>query len=206
MESTETRIAMMRRTLEWLWNLGTEDRIQRLPEVFEALHVPAAPNLPNFMLNWTEAREMGKNGVAFGAHTVTHPVLSHCKTEDVETEIVESKRTMERNLKQPVNHFAYPFGRYGDFNDDAKRVLRAAGFQTAVTTIPGYNRPGDDLMELKRFTPWGQDVGAFALQMDWRRFRGFSRSEQQATGLFGRTEPKSAPAREAIAEVIRDVG
>jgi hypothetical protein len=105
-----------------------------------------------------------------------------------------------------VNHFAYPFGRYGDFNEDAKRTLRAAGFQTAVTTIPGYNRAGDDLLELKRFTPWAQDLSLFALQMDWRRFRGFSQKEQHVTGLFGRTEPKSQPAHDTIAEVSRDVG
>jgi peptidoglycan/xylan/chitin deacetylase (PgdA/CDA1 family)/CelD/BcsL family acetyltransferase involved in cellulose biosynthesis len=206
MESTEARIHKMQRTLEWLWALSTEDRVQRLPELFEVLHVSEKPNLPNFMLNWTEIREMSKNGMTFGAHTVTHPVLSHCKMEDVETEIVDSKKTIERNLRKPVNHFAYPFGRYGDFNQDAKRTLRATGFQTAVTTIPGYNRTSDDLLELKRFTPWGQDLGSFALQMDWRRFRGFSQKEQHVTGLFGRTERKSQPAHNAVAEVNRDVG
>jgi peptidoglycan/xylan/chitin deacetylase (PgdA/CDA1 family)/CelD/BcsL family acetyltransferase involved in cellulose biosynthesis len=206
MESTEARIRKTQRTLEWLWGLNTEDRLRCLPELFKVLRVSREPNLSNFMLNWTEIREMGKNGISFGAHTVTHPVLSHCKTEDVETEVVESKKTIERNVRQPVNHFAYPFGRYGDFNEHAKKTLRAAGFLTAVTTIPGYNRAGDDLLELKRFTPWGQDVGLFALQMDWRRFRGFSQKEQHVTGLFGRTEPKSEPANDAVAEVGRDVG
>jgi peptidoglycan/xylan/chitin deacetylase (PgdA/CDA1 family)/CelD/BcsL family acetyltransferase involved in cellulose biosynthesis len=206
MESTEARIRKTQRTLEWLWGLNTEDRLRCLPELFEALHVSREPNLPNFMLNWTEIREMGKNGISFGAHTVTHPVLSHCKTEDVEREVVESKKTIERNVRQPVNHFAYPFGRYGDFNEDAKKTLRAAGFLTAATTIPGYNRAGDDLLELKRFTPWGQDLGLFALQMDWRRFRGFSQKEQHVTGLFGQTEPKSKQANDAVAEVGRDVG
>jgi peptidoglycan/xylan/chitin deacetylase (PgdA/CDA1 family) len=124
----------------------------------------------------------------------------------VEREIVESKKTIERNVRQPVNHFAYPFGRYGDFNEDAKRTLRAAGFQTAVTTIPGYNRAGDDLLELKRFTPWGQDLGSFALQMDWRRFRGFSKEEQHVTGLFGRTDPKGQSTDHAISEAGRNVG
>jgi peptidoglycan/xylan/chitin deacetylase (PgdA/CDA1 family) len=206
MESAEARIRKMLSTLEWLWGLSTDDRVQSLPELFKALRVSPEPNLPNFMLNWTEIREMSKNGISFGAHTVTHPVLSHCKTEDMENEIVESKKTIERNLKQPVNHFAYPFGRYGDFSDDAKKTLRAGGFQTAVTTIPGYNRVGDDLLELKRFTPWGQDLGLFALQMDWRRFWGFSQKEQHVTGLFGRTEPESESADNAIAEVGRDVG
>jgi len=206
MASTEARIRKMQSTLEWLWALSTEDRVNRLPELFEALRVSADPNLPNFMLSWTEIREMSKNGISFGAHTVTHPVLSHSQTEDVEREIVESKKTIERNVRQPVNHFAYPFGRYGDFNEDAKRTLRAAGFQTAVTTIPGYNRAGDDLLELKRFTPWGQDLGSFALQMDWRRFRGFSKEEQHVTGLFGRTDPKGQSTDHAISEAGRNVG
>ena len=206
MESPEARIRKMQSTLEWLWGLRTEERLQRLPELFAALRVAAELTLPNFMMNWTEIREMSKSGISFGAHTVNHPVLSHCKNEDVEREILESKKTIERNLKLPVNHFAYPFGRYGDFNEDAKRTLRVANFKTAVTTIPGYHHAGDDLLELKRFTPWGQDVGLFAMQMDWRRFRGFSQQEQHVTGLFGRTEAKRQSPDRALAEVGRDVG
>jgi peptidoglycan/xylan/chitin deacetylase (PgdA/CDA1 family) len=203
-ESAEARIRVMLNFLEWLWGLETEDRERRLPELFDALGVSPGPNLPNFMLNWTEIREMSKNGISFGGHTVTHPVLSHCRSEMVEKEIFESKKSIEQNLKQPVIHFAYPFGRRGDFNEGTKRILRAAGIQTSVTTIPGYNRRGEDLLELKRFTPWGQDLGQFALKMDWHRFRGFTQREQDVTGLFGSAKPISGQS--AIAKDSRDVG
>jgi hypothetical protein len=54
-----------------------------------------------------------------------------------------------------------------------------------VTTEFGFNQPGDDPFALKRFTPWGRHVGAFAMQLDWYRFAGFAK-------------PKQASKREAV--------
>jgi peptidoglycan/xylan/chitin deacetylase (PgdA/CDA1 family)/CelD/BcsL family acetyltransferase involved in cellulose biosynthesis len=194
MDSVETRFLTMKATLEWLWGLPTSERLRRLPELFQALRVPASLNLPNFMLNWDEVREMGKEGIGFGAHTVTHPVLSKTSRESMAKEIQESKKTIELQIRQPVRHFAYPFGRCGDFTADTKVVLREAGFETAVTTIPGYNGTNDDLLELKRFSPWARDSGMFALQMDWRRLVGFTPQEENVRGLFGRNEAEPLPS------------
>jgi peptidoglycan/xylan/chitin deacetylase (PgdA/CDA1 family)/CelD/BcsL family acetyltransferase involved in cellulose biosynthesis len=206
MDTERAQILMMQKTLEWLWGLKTEVRLSHLTDLFPALEVSEAPNLPNFMLNWAEIREMSKNRVTFGGHTVTHPVLSQCTTEAMEKEIVDSKKSIERNLKLPVIHFAYPFGRCGDFDSDTKNILRAAGFKTAVTTIPGYNCVGDDPLELKRFTPWGEDLGLFALQLDFRRVRGFTTQEQNASGLFGRTQWQGQRVSNPVTKARSDVG
>jgi len=189
MESDVSRLLAMRKSLEWLWSLPTAERLKRLPQLFDALHVPATLSLPNFMLNWDETREMSNNGISFGAHTVSHPVLAKSLPEQMADEIIRSKQTVEKQIRKEVRHFAYPFGRYGDFNDDTKRILQTAGFETAVTTIPGSNGADADLFELRRYSPWQQDPGLFALSIDWRRFVGFTEEEKGVRGLFSKRRP-----------------
>jgi hypothetical protein len=74
------------------------------------------------------------------------------------------------NLKTPVKHFAYPVGRREDFTDAVKKQLRDAAFDCAVTTIFGSNDSQQDLFELRRATPWDQDVDSFALRLNYFKF------------------------------------
>lgn len=71
--------------------------------------------LPSFnthtMLNWQEIREMQLGGIEFGAHTLTHPNLTHLSIDQVKTEIYGSKAIIEEKLGTVVTCFAYPFGR-----------------------------------------------------------------------------------------------
>lgn len=168
----EQRVAMLERTLAWLRELEDESRREALPALFKALGVPQSLTLPNYMLNWDEVRQMKAQNISFGAHTVTHPVLSRVTNAQLQEEIQNSKKTIEQKLQGDVRHFAYPFGRPADYNEAARSCLREQGFKTAVTTEFGFNSPGDDLLSLKRFTPWASDPAGFALQMDWYRFAG----------------------------------
>ena len=61
---------------------------------------------------------------------------------------------------RPVTHFAFPFGGPGDFDDTSVEVVRAAGFDTACTTVPGTAWPATDRYRLPR-----------RLVMDWGRAR-----------------------------------
>jgi len=168
----EQRVATLERTLAWLRELEDDSRRQALPALFKALGVPQSMALPNYMLTWDEIRQMKTHSISFGAHTVTHPVLSRVTSAQLQQEIQNSKKTIEQKLQAEVRHFAYPFGRPSDFNEAARACLRENGFKTAVTTEFGFNSPRDDLLRLKRFTPWASDPRAFALQMDWYRFAG----------------------------------
>jgi hypothetical protein len=161
----------MERTLLWLRGVSESERRSALDAVCRALNVPSDLNLPNQMLRWEDVRQMSKHNISFGAHTVTHPVLSKIPEPQLQREILGSKRTIENRLQVPVSHFAYPFGQSTDFNAQAKQSVQEAGFKTAVTTIWGLNEPDDDLLELKRFTPWEADPAEFKMKLDWYRFR-----------------------------------
>lgn len=99
---------------------------------------------------WAQLRELSDGGVAIGAHTVTHPILSRVETrEETEAEIVQSKQTLERELQKKVDLFAYPNGTADDLNDVSLRCVRAQ-FAVAVTAIYGLNAPGADPHQLLR--------------------------------------------------------
>jgi peptidoglycan/xylan/chitin deacetylase (PgdA/CDA1 family) len=169
LDTEADRLQTMENVLAWLRNVGDSDRLGWLPELFRSLRVPSDLNLPGTMLAWNEIRQMSKAGISFGAHTVTHPVLGGLPLSRLNDEILGSKKTVEDRLQVPVRHFAYPFGKPADFGCDAKSIVQAAGFQTAVTTISGVNGPEQDLLELKRFNLKEPDRGLFGLKLDWSR-------------------------------------
>ena len=165
-----SRLALMERTLGWLRRMPESGRKAALDEDFRGLGVASDLNLPNEMLRWEDIKQMSKNNIRFGAHTVTHPVLSQISVSALKPEIEGSKRTIEKRLQLPVLHFAYPFGQVADFTPEATHAVHDAGFKTAVTTIWGLNEPGDDPLLLKRFTPWQTNLAEFKMKLDWFRF------------------------------------
>jgi len=171
LQDTPRRLQTMEQALGWLRGLPDQERQPALNALFEALGVPPGITLPNQMLQWDDIRQMTKHKISFGAHTMTHPVLSKIPASQMKREIEGSKRAIESRLQLPVSHFAYPFGQSQDFNGQAKQAVQDAGFKTAVTTIWGLNQPDDDPLELKRFTPWETDPAEFKLRLDWFRFR-----------------------------------
>ena len=122
-------------------------------------------------LGWEELAEMATHGITFGAHTVTHPVLTCLSLQDAALEIVTSKRTLEERLGTAVKLFAYPNGGRNDFNEALKNILREAGFLCAVTILPGVNDACTDPYELRRAEFWDANPGISALRLCWDKFR-----------------------------------
>ena len=112
---------------------------------------PEQPPEEHAPLNWAEVRTMAQQGIEFGAHTLSHPILSRlAEGQALQNEIAGSKQRIEEELQSSVVHFCYPNGKADDFNSRVIEVTRQAGFETAVSTEPGLNLPGDDLLSLKR--------------------------------------------------------
>jgi peptidoglycan/xylan/chitin deacetylase (PgdA/CDA1 family) len=102
-------------------------------------------------MRWDEVREAARNGIEFGAHTVTHPVLSRVSGEAaLRAEIEGSKRRLEEELGRAVEHFCYPNGSVHDYTAEAVEVVRACGYRTATTTTEGTVNAGDDALRLQR--------------------------------------------------------
>ena len=115
-------------------------------------------------MTWDQVRALASQGFEIGAHTVTHPILSHCSIEQAEQEIIESKQRLEQELGKTIRHFAHPNGQPTDWNPDVMRLIRAAGFKTCSTTISRRTRKMEDPLFLPRLTvDMGDDFFRFVL-------------------------------------------
>jgi hypothetical protein len=69
-------------------------------------------------------------------------------------------------LGERVGLFAYPNGKPGeDYSPATVEVVRSLGFDAAVSTQWGASRLGDDLLQIKRFTPWDKTRGRFGVRL-----------------------------------------
>lgn len=126
-------------------------------------------------LTWSEVRELCKYGISFGSHTVTHPQLSTLDVCNVSDEIVNSKQTIEDNLGESVESFAYPFA-FPEENSSFVRMLRQvlveSGYRQGVSTRIGTARGREDRYFLRRL-PMNSldDVSLFGAKLqggyDW---------------------------------------
>lgn len=110
-----------------------------------------AASRQRIMLNWDEVREMARNGITFGSHSHTHPILSRMSIQEAKEDIFISKQVIEEKLGSKVRHFAFPNGRAEDFSEELKEYCQEIGFQSIASVIYGLNRGIDhDVFVLKR--------------------------------------------------------
>jgi peptidoglycan/xylan/chitin deacetylase (PgdA/CDA1 family) len=103
------------------------------------------------VLSWDEIKEMSKNGINFGSHTVNHPILTRIPLEAARKEILDSKKHIEKELGQEVTTFCYPNGEPDDFNSDIEEILESNGIKCAITLTPAaFFSPASRLYELPR--------------------------------------------------------
>ncbi len=107
-------------------------------------------------LDAAQIRGLRARGVTIGSHTVNHAILARESAQDVRREVVLSRERLEEILGEPVRHFAYPNGRREDFDQSAKDALREAGYVSALSTIAGISRPGEDPFEIRRYAVNGR--------------------------------------------------
>jgi peptidoglycan/xylan/chitin deacetylase (PgdA/CDA1 family) len=124
----------------------------------------AAERLPSLngraMLTWTEIREMHRAGIAFGAHSLTHPDLTRLPADRVAREIGDARTVVEQRLGSTVEGFAYPFGRA----DAPSRPLAAQHYAFACSDTFGLAGPTSDPWTLPRIeTLYFRTPARFAL-------------------------------------------
>jgi peptidoglycan/xylan/chitin deacetylase (PgdA/CDA1 family) len=160
------RLEANARLLQLLRGMSDGERAARLEEILAWLAAPDCGRR-GAMLTWDQARRMSAGRIEFGGHTVSHGFLARLAPEQAAWEVAECKRRVERELQAPARFFAYPNGRREDFAEWNKRMLRAAGYRAALTTIWGLNYRSTDPMELRRGGPWEESPAMFACKLDW---------------------------------------
>lgn len=112
---------------------------QQLANVADACEVELPPRAPSFYryLTWQDMRSVESDMVRFGAHSMTHPMLSLCSDQQSEAEIKESLVQVRKELQYPSGVFCYPVGTRKDFGEREMRIAKEAGASAALAAEPG---------------------------------------------------------------------
>ena len=137
-------IGAVLRRLKYLPPERRHQALAALRRVDLDLAPPARP------LSWGRVREMQAAGIEFGAHTVTHPILSTLEPAEQEDEIRRSRSRIAEVTGEEPTTFAYPNGSARDYDRHSVEILDRLGFAAACTTRRGSNKPGCNRLTLRR--------------------------------------------------------
>lgn len=97
----------------------------------EQLNIP-----PTDFLSWTDIDSLLKAGHEIGSHTMRHLNLATLSHQELEVEVGGSFEELSRRLGS-VQHFAWPYGLFSDFNSSAARVVFQTGFKSCASAERG---------------------------------------------------------------------
>jgi peptidoglycan/xylan/chitin deacetylase (PgdA/CDA1 family) len=83
----------------------------------------------------SNVKAMINAGWELAAHTIHHLDLTELGPEELEEEVAESRKILQKEFKVPVNNFCYPAGR---FDQTVIEAVEAAGYTGATTEISGF--------------------------------------------------------------------
>lgn len=110
------------------------------------VNVKKCNNEDFLFLSWNQCREMQKSGISFGSHSVTHKILTALKEKELQKEMENSKKIIQKELVSCL-FFSYPFG---DHNEDVRKMLQKTGYHAGLSTTYGKNTKNTDRAQLYR--------------------------------------------------------
>ncbi|MEC5397652.1 polysaccharide deacetylase family protein [Uliginosibacterium sp. H1] len=120
----------------------------------------------NLMMTDAQVADLHRQGMTVGAHTCSHPILARLDDAAAREEIAQGRAMLQDIIGARVGLFAYPNGKPGeDYLGQHVRMVRELGFDAAVSTAWGASQAGDDVLQLRRFTPWDRSRLKFGVRM-----------------------------------------
>jgi peptidoglycan/xylan/chitin deacetylase (PgdA/CDA1 family) len=106
--------------------------VHRVMTALEAMVGNGRHDIPR-SLTWPMVTRMRRAGLTIGSHTRTHVSLPAESPDSAFDELASSKSALERQLDEPIEHFAYPGGQ---FTPAVVDTAVRAGYRFAYTACP----------------------------------------------------------------------
>ena len=117
------------------------------------------------LLNAGELREVQRQGVTVGCHSLSHVPLTQISEASLAAETLQAREVLSDALGSDVTLFAYP---HGAQTERERQAVAVAGYLAACSTRSGFNGPGEDLFALRRIDIYGSDgVAAFRRKLQF---------------------------------------
>jgi peptidoglycan/xylan/chitin deacetylase (PgdA/CDA1 family) len=136
-EGPGERAAALHDVIRRLKELPEDDKETAVETILESLGADEDAARPPLSMDWSQVRELARDGAAIGGHTHSHPILSRLPLERAQAEIRTCLDRVESELGQPARSFAYTNGGAADFGPGHERFLSELGVRAAFSLIPG---------------------------------------------------------------------
>jgi peptidoglycan/xylan/chitin deacetylase (PgdA/CDA1 family) len=93
------------------------------------------PGCREKVMSLEQLRDLPRDLVTLGSHTLTHPLLPAIDIEAAAREITLSRARLEEKLNRKVLLFSFP---YGGFNEELVEICRRTGYQRVFSTLPQF--------------------------------------------------------------------
>ena len=98
---------------------------------WKKLHFP-----PVEFLTWNDVEKLIEMGHEVGSHTMEHMDLGEASVEAIQADM-QSCHAILMSRCGMAKHFAFPYGRFGNFSDAARNAVFNAGFTSCATAERG---------------------------------------------------------------------
>jgi peptidoglycan/xylan/chitin deacetylase (PgdA/CDA1 family) len=98
----------------------------------------------NLVLHWRALERLLADGVQIGSHSATHPDFSKIGTQQMASELCDSRRAIERELGFSPTSFAIPLGQSMNWPPAAAHAAREAGYEFVYAQAEE-TRPNDTI-------------------------------------------------------------
>ena len=95
------------------------------------LHFP-----PVEFLNWNEINYLQKLGHEIGSHTMNHKNIAQTNDIEIVNDMKECFDIIKKNCGE-VKHFAFPYGRFSDFNEIGRKACFESGYISCASAERG---------------------------------------------------------------------
>jgi len=153
---------------QWLRGLPAGDATVALKDMCTRYHVDLKDSVRGALMTWTDLSILASDARAtIGSATINHGMLTVLSEAAARRDIALGRRVLESALGRDCLHFAYPFGKDGTFTGREMRIVRDAGFASAVSSRAGLVAPGgaNDVFDLPRLQWDGSRSSVRVLQV-----------------------------------------
>jgi peptidoglycan/xylan/chitin deacetylase (PgdA/CDA1 family) len=125
--------------VEALKRLPGSMRADAVDELASKLGValPSKEIFQNMYLDWSDVRTLARQGLEFGSHTHTHPILTKVDLSTATEEIHCSIEHLTSAFGSKPLAFAYPNGSSNDYSSAHEAVVHRCGVRLAFSLEPG---------------------------------------------------------------------
>lgn len=99
--------------------------------------IPGQEAFGHLYMNWDDVRRLAREGVEFGGHTCSHPILTGISETQGRREIEESIKQVAEAVRRKTLGFAYPNGSRRDYSSTHEDAVLKSGVPLAFSLEPG---------------------------------------------------------------------